>query len=89
MKVKTPFHELFKAVLQKTFVYLFRGEYPQKAAFILFFCQKRNYMKKVINFFDKEEQDETKKKDRFSFIIRNYLNNHRQEQIDKNLIEKL
>ena len=88
-KVKTPFCELFKAVSPKNFVCLFKGEYPQTAAFILSFCPKKNYIKKVINFFDKEEKHETKDEDSFSFVFRKYLNHNGQKKMDKHFIEKL
>jgi hypothetical protein len=73
-KQSVPFSKLFQAVSPMDFVTIFNIESAQTKAFILSFCPKRNYIKKVMRLLDIQESSEINLRNRSSFVIREYLN---------------
>ncbi|MCL2128749.1 MAG: hypothetical protein FWH35_00150 [Treponema sp.] len=89
MKVKAPFCDLFNTTSPKEFVYLFRNEYPQTIAFILSFCQKKYFIKKVIQLLDKSEQDKLNQDNKISFVIKEYLLQCNKEKFARNFLSEI
>ena len=89
MKKKIPFYDLFKTISPKEFTYLFKGEYPQTIAYILSFCQKRMYAKKVIQLLRKSEDVEHDSSKKHSFIIQEYLKQCNEKKHDPQFLEEM
>ena len=89
MKKKSPLYELFKAISPKEFIYLFKGEYPQTIAFILSFCPKRMYAKKVIQLLRKSEEAEHDSSKKHSFIIQEYLKQCNEKKHDPQFLAEM
>jgi flagellar motor switch protein FliG len=66
--IKYPFADFFKGCNPKVFFLLFKKEQPQTIAFILSFCKKKSYIKKVINIFLDENYNQN-----FIEVIIKYL----------------
>ena len=79
-----PFFKLYRCISPEDFVWLFKGEIPQTVAFILSFCPKKSFVKKVIRLLrEKEEKDSTLK---ITVTIREYLSVCRNSSYDNTLI---
>ena len=89
MKKKTAFCDLYKTISPGDFVYLFRGEYPQTIAYILSFCPKKSYAEKVIQLLGKAEEDRLEPGDRYSFVIREYLQRCTEDRPDRQFLSEV
>jgi len=49
------FSQVFRHLSPRDFVFLFRNEYIQTVAFILSFCPKRSYIKRVLKMYNNDE----------------------------------
>jgi flagellar motor switch protein FliG len=68
MRVNIPFKSFFNRCSPKLFITLFYYEYPQTIAYVLSFCNKVSYKKKVLKLLTNEWKIETDD-------IKNYLAN--------------
>jgi hypothetical protein len=58
-KKDIPFFKLYSCVSPEDFVWLFKGEIPQTVAFILSFCPRKNFFRKVMNLLIEEEKKDS------------------------------
>ena len=58
-KADSPFSRLYKNVSPEDFILLFKDEIPQTMAFILSFCPRRSFIKKVIRLLEKNEKNDS------------------------------
>jgi flagellar motor switch protein FliG len=85
-KQSVPFSKLFQAVSPKEFVTLFDFELPQTKAFILSFSPRKSYVRKVMRLLDAQEPNEMDSTNKFSFIIREYLNRCQENTFNINFV---
>ena len=89
MKKDIPFYNLFNAISPKDFVHIFNNEYPQTIAFLLSFCHKKRYIKKVTKILEKGKQKQDNDEKRYSCIIQEYLLNYNDEKVDKKFLTEV
>jgi len=87
-KKQTPFSELYDSVSPKDFVSLFGGEIPQTMAFILSFCRRKRFVKKVVELLDEKEEG-LNPLEKSSFTIREYLSKCGEDVFDKNFVREI
>ena len=81
-----PFSELYKCASPNEFVALFSQELPQTIAYILSFCPRKRYARKVISII-KEREEKAGRIDpsgEASFTIREYLLRCHKDAFDAN-----
>jgi len=84
-KKDIPFFKLYSCISPEGFVWLFKGEIPQTTAFILSFCPKKNFVRKVIHLLKEEEKKDSDLK--ITCTICEYLSRCRSSSYDTNLIK--
>ena len=85
IKSDIPFHKLYSCVSPEGFILLFKGEIPQTMAFILSFCPRKCFVRKVIRLFEKKEKDDSSLK-KTSHTIREYLSRCERKFHDNDLV---
>ena len=86
-KQDTPFYRLYSCVSPEGFILLFKGETPQTVAYILSFCPRKSYTKKVLQHLEAKQKDS--KEQKIASVIREYLSRCKDNVYDIDLIHIL
>ena len=84
-KNKIPFSRLYSCISPEDFMFLFKGETPQTMAFILSFCPRRSFVKKLVHLIETKEKKDGAWESR-SGPIREYLSKCHSNSYDKDII---
>jgi len=84
-EIAAPFNKLYSCVSPEDFIFLFIGETPQTMAFILSFCPRKSFVKKVVHLLETKEK-KGDPKESISGPIREYLSRCHSNSYDKDLI---
>jgi len=84
IKHDIPFYRLYSCVSPEDFAVLFEDEFAQTIAFILSFCPKKRFVKKVISLLEKKEKNADALE--ITSTIREYLSRCHNNSYDNNLV---